>query len=127
MAQAMERQTNDGRRRPFDLIVSGFSRPRSRNTARMVRRAAVELISLLYILGVLAVIQGLVTLLDGRRAVQHLRTFRPRSSRRPEVVVLCPCRGVDPEFQKNIASIRDQDYPAFTTVFIVDSADDPAY
>jgi cellulose synthase/poly-beta-1,6-N-acetylglucosamine synthase-like glycosyltransferase len=34
---------------------------------------------------------------------------------------------VDHEFEKNIRSILDQDFPAFTVFFILESAEDPAY
>ena len=80
----------------------------------------------IYILAVLAILQGIASLRDGIRSAKHIRTYRPRSSTHPRVVVFCPCRGIDPEFRKNIASIRDQDYPAFEVFFIVDSDDDPA-
>jgi hypothetical protein len=81
----------------------------------------------LYIVGVLALLQGLVSLIDGLRSTRHIRQFRPRPNGTPRVVVFCPCRGVDPDFAANMKSIVDQDYPSFTTVFVTDSAADPSY
>src|SRR5436190_9103319 len=79
-----------------------------------------------YILAVIAILQGALTLFDGIRAARHMRTFRPRRISSERVVVFCPCKGTDPEFEKNIQSILNQDYPNYTAQFIVESADDPA-
>jgi len=81
---------------------------------------------LIYFVGVLALVQGVVSLIQGFRSVRHIRTYRPHSDARPRVVVFCPCRGVDSGFRENIRSILNQDYPDFRVVFIVDSATDPA-
>jgi len=82
--------------------------------------------AILYVICGLALIQGVVALIQGFQSVHHIRTYRPRSSWRPRVVVLCPCRGVDPGFRENVQSILSQDYPDFRVVFIVDSPADPA-
>jgi ceramide glucosyltransferase len=80
------------------------------------------------ILGILAILQGLFTLLDGIRSARHMRTFRPKPREIPErITVFCPCKGTDPEFEKNIRSILDQDYPNYDVIFIVESSDDRAY
>jgi ceramide glucosyltransferase len=80
----------------------------------------------LYFICVIALFQGVVSLLQGIRSVRHIRTYRPRSGWRPRVIVFCPCKGVDPGFLENVRSILDQDYPALRVVFIVDSESDPA-
>ncbi|HET9218493.1 MAG TPA: glycosyltransferase [Terriglobia bacterium] len=85
--------------------------------------------ALLYFICGVALIQGVVSLVQGVRSVRHIRTYRPNLSAtnwRPRVVVFCPCRGVDPGFRDNVLSILNQDYPAFRVVFIVDSESDPA-
>jgi hypothetical protein len=46
---------------------------------------------------------------------------------RERVIVFCPCKGTDDEFERNIQSILHQDYPNYSAQFIVESADDPAY
>jgi cellulose synthase/poly-beta-1,6-N-acetylglucosamine synthase-like glycosyltransferase len=78
------------------------------------------------IIRILALLQGVVSLLQGLKSMRHIRTFRPRATGRPRVVVFCPCRGVDEEFEQNVRSILDQDYPNVRVVFIVDSESDPA-
>jgi cellulose synthase/poly-beta-1,6-N-acetylglucosamine synthase-like glycosyltransferase len=80
------------------------------------------------ILAFVAILQGFLTLLDGVRSARHMRTFRPKPRESHErITVFCPCKGTDPEFEKNIRSILDQDYSNYETTFIVESADDPAY
>jgi ceramide glucosyltransferase len=82
----------------------------------------------MYILAVIAILQGIVTLLDGLRAARHMRTYRPEpTAPNDRVVVFCPCKGSDPEFEKNIQSILNQDYPNYSAQFIVESEDDPAH
>ena len=82
----------------------------------------------MYVLAVIAILQGILTLLDGIRAARHMRMYRPApATRHDRVVVFCPCKGTDPEFEKNVQSILDQDYPNYSVQFIVDSETDPAY
>jgi len=80
----------------------------------------------IYFICGIALLQGIVSLVQGIHSVRHIRTYRPRSDWRPRVVVFCPCRGVDEGFRENIDSILAQDYPHLRVVFIVDSAADPA-
>src|SRR5262245_38851955 len=82
--------------------------------------------ALFYFISTIAILQGILGLIDGVRSARHIRTFRPRSVWRPRVVVICPCNGTDPAFRANAAAIMDQDYPNTLTVFVVESADDPA-
>ena len=80
------------------------------------------------IIAVIAILQGLLSLIDGIRSARHMRTFRPKPRQSGErISVFCPCKGTDPEFEKNIRSILDQDYSNYEATFIVESGDDPAY
>jgi ceramide glucosyltransferase len=80
------------------------------------------------IIAVLAILQGILSLIDGIRSARHMRTFRPEPRETHErIAIFCPCKGTDPEFEKNIRSILDQDYANYEVTFIVESADDPAY
>ena len=58
----------------------------------------------MYFLAAIAILQGILTLLDGMRAARHMRTFRPRRFSRERVAVFCPCKGADSEFVKNTLS-----------------------
>src|SRR5262245_11694820 len=80
-----------------------------------------------YILAAIAILQGILTLLDGIRAARYMRTFRPRRSSRERVLIFCPCKGTDSEFEKNVQSILDQDYTNYEVRFIVESDKDPAH
>lgn len=81
---------------------------------------------ILYAVCGIAILQGIVALVQGFSAVRHIRTYRPKTDWRPRVVVFCPCKGVDDEFEKNVASILAQDYPHLRIVFVVESEADAA-
>src|SRR5262245_17124987 len=81
----------------------------------------------MYILFAIAILQAILTLIDGIRAARHMRTFRPRRDSHERVAIFCPCKGIDAEFEKNIQSILNQSCPNYEVRFIVDSTDDPAY
>jgi len=85
------------------------------------------MLTIYYVLSVLAILQGIVGLLDGIRSARHIRTFRPKSPWRPRVLVICPCKGIDFGFRENAESIRNQDYANLRVVFVVEAEDDPAY
>jgi ceramide glucosyltransferase len=108
-----------------------------------------------YVVSVLAIVQGVLTLIDGIRAAKYMRErvgiskgeregtpvlekegwpiqdaaegAAPRRYDYCRITVFCPCKGIDHGFDENIRSILDQDHPNFSVQFIVDSADDPAY
>ena len=44
-----------------------------------------------------------------------------------QVALIIPCKGLDPEFHKNIASSFDQDYENYNLWFVVQDKSDPAY
>ena len=79
------------------------------------------------VLSVLAILLGIFGLLDGIRSTRHIRTYRPKSSWRPRVLVICPCKGVEPELLANAESILNQDYPNLRVVFVVEAETDPAH
>jgi len=81
---------------------------------------------LLYALCVIALLQGVLSLLQGFSSFRHIRTYRPKTNWRPRVVLFCPCKGSDEGFEKNVGSILAQDYPHLRVVFIVDSESDAA-
>src|SRR6185436_14601550 len=84
------------------------------------------MIAVFYFISTIAILQGILGLIDGMRSSRHIRTFRPKSDWRPRVVIICPCKGSDPEFGANVRSIMDQDYPLVSAEFVVESDDDPA-
>lgn len=82
---------------------------------------------MLLALTILGLLHGIVTLLSCRRSARYIRTFRPRRDSHESVLVLCPCKGLDPEFAENVRSILNQDHPNVSVRFIVESELDPAY
>ena len=45
----------------------------------------------------------------------------------PFTSLIIPCKGIDYEFDKNIASFYTQDYENYSLIFVVESTEDPAY
>ncbi len=44
----------------------------------------------------------------------------------PTIVLIIPCKGIDLYMERNLASIKNQNYNKLTTIAVVDSEDDPA-
>jgi len=66
--------------------------------------------TLLYALAAIAIIQGIISLLDGIRASRYMRTYRPTRTTNERVLVFCPCKCIDAEFEQIICSILYQGY-----------------
>jgi cellulose synthase/poly-beta-1,6-N-acetylglucosamine synthase-like glycosyltransferase len=82
----------------------------------------------MYILATICILQGILTLFDAIRTARHMRSYRQgRASGDRRVIVFCPCKGIDREFEQNVRSILDQDYRNYDVQFVVESADDPAH
>lgn len=83
---------------------------------------------LLYTLSVLAIIQGIVSLIEGLRNLRYYKKNRRPVTPSPghRVIVFCPCKDDDGELEANVHSLLDQDYPDYRVVFIVESEDDRA-
>jgi ceramide glucosyltransferase len=81
------------------------------------------------ILGILLLVQGLSSLLDGFRFRRFVRRSRrePPGSYRPFAAVIIPCKGVEPGFEANLAQFLTQDYPRYQVIFVVASDKDPAH
>jgi ceramide glucosyltransferase len=83
---------------------------------------------LTYVLAAVAILQGIFTLIDGLRTARFMRSYRPgRAALDRRVVVFCPCKGTDDEFEQNVWSILNQDYPRYEVQFVVESETDDAY
>lgn len=52
---------------------------------------------------------------------------RKRTWYRPKTVLIVPCKGIDSNFKKNIASFFEQDYESYVLCFVVAEVSDPAY
>ena len=97
--------------------------------------------TILYVLATITALLGIVSLLQGMQSARYMKQYSlphrggvsaPKaqtgwsSQPNPSVTVFCPCKGIDPEFDKNIRSVLDQDYPSYRVHFIVESPEDPA-
>lgn len=81
-----------------------------------------------YILALLLIIQGAVSLIDGLRHRAFIRRSlaAPLEAFTPAVTIIAPCKGIDSGFGETLAALFDQDYPDYEIIFAVASADDPA-
>jgi cellulose synthase/poly-beta-1,6-N-acetylglucosamine synthase-like glycosyltransferase len=52
---------------------------------------------------------------------------KKRSRHHLRVALIVPCKGLDPDFQENIASLFNQDYENYLLCFVVEDESDPAY
>jgi ceramide glucosyltransferase len=77
---------------------------------------------------VVILVQFLSVLLVFRNSLYSLSKYRKvRSRYRPKTVLIVPCKGIDINFEKNIASLFEQDFNNYLLWFVVESEDDPAY
>ncbi len=52
---------------------------------------------------------------------------RPMRPYHPKTMLICPCKGIDEDFHKNIESLYRLDYAHYALWFVVEDALDPAY
>lgn len=78
---------------------------------------------------ILLVIQSAAALRDGYRFLRYVRQShnKPPGDYTPRAAVVIPCKGVDPDFQRNIARFMAQDYPDYQLIFVVAEPKDPAF
>jgi ceramide glucosyltransferase len=81
------------------------------------------------ILAVLLALQSILSLRGGYRFLCLVRRSlrAPLRNYRPPVAVIIPCKGLDQEFELNLARFLRQDYPDYQLVFVVASESDPAH
>ena len=82
-----------------------------------------------FIFTAIIIVIQLLTLIEAfRHAIYTRRKYQPKPSRyHPAVAIICPCKGLDTTFDRNINSLFDQDYPQYEIFFVVQSTDDPAW
>lgn len=82
-----------------------------------------------YIFAAIILLIQFPILLEGYRHLHFTRRkYRPKpSSYHPKAALICPCKGIDTTFDRNIQSLFQQEYPDYEIFFVVESADDPAH
>ncbi len=86
-------------------------------------------IKIFLLLGALLALQSVVALVDGIRFLRFVRRSWSQSpgNYAPPVAIIIPCKGLEPDFDLNLTSFLDQDYPRAQVIFVVASEKDPAY
>ena len=85
--------------------------------------------SFFYFLAAVQIVIGLYLLWDG---VQWLGYTRRRlrggpGFHAPRAAVLCPCKGLEPGLERNLASLTEFDYKNYEVFYVLASASDPAH
>jgi cellulose synthase/poly-beta-1,6-N-acetylglucosamine synthase-like glycosyltransferase len=79
--------------------------------------------------GILAVLASLYSLYLGveytRKVNQALA--RPKNGYRPRACLVIPCKGNEPNLEKNLIAALKQNYDNYQTIIITDNSQDPAY
>jgi ceramide glucosyltransferase len=83
---------------------------------------------LFYVLAVIVVVLGVVSLRNGFRFARYVRneTAHPLPAFTPFASVIAPCRGLDEGLRENIAALFAQHYPRYEIIFVTDNPNDPA-
>jgi ceramide glucosyltransferase len=86
-------------------------------------------ITIFWVLAICLLAQSVAVLFGTSNFLRYVRRSRSRllNNFTPPVALLIPCKGLEPEFEANVASYLGQDYPHYQVIFTVASADDPAY
>jgi cellulose synthase/poly-beta-1,6-N-acetylglucosamine synthase-like glycosyltransferase len=85
-----------------------------------------------FVAGIVFVL-GLSQILLALRCHLYLRSYETKSARRlresfdPAVALICPCRGLDPNFEQNVRSMLALNYQAYRTFFVVSDPNDRAH
>jgi len=82
-----------------------------------------------FYIALVAILSQLVFLVQMCRNYRYALTRykRKRLPYRPKVALIVPCKGLDRDFTKNIASFFNQDYEPYLLWFVVADESDPAY
>lgn len=82
-----------------------------------------------YIFSALILLVQFPILLEGYRHFHYTRKkYRPKPvSYQPKAALICPCKGIDTTFDRNIQSLFQQEYPDYEIFFVVESVEDSAY
>jgi len=82
-----------------------------------------------YYIAILVIISQLLVLFQAFRNHRYaLSKFKKQRSRQAErVILIVPCKGLDSDFERNIASLFNQDYRNYLLWFVVGEESDPAY
>jgi len=79
------------------------------------------------LLGVLATLAALYSLFLGRKYDRQVRETigRQKNGFHPHVCLVMPCKGDEPNLEKNIVALLKLDYPNYHVVIVADAENDP--
>jgi len=82
-----------------------------------------------YYIAILVIISQFLVLLQAFRNYRYVlsKYKKQRLGQAECVLLIVPCKGIDSDFEKNIASLFSQDYDNYLLWFVVGEESDPAY
>jgi len=82
-----------------------------------------------YYIAILIIVSQLLILFQAFRNYRYVLTKykKQRHLQKERVALIVPCKGLDSDFEKNIASFFNQDYGNYVLWFVVGEESDPAY
>lgn len=84
---------------------------------------------LLLFFGIVAVLASIYSYYLGIKFDDHVSISlnKRRRAFTPRTCVVMACKGDEPELEKHVEAILNQDYPNYRTIIVTDSVKDPAY
>jgi cellulose synthase/poly-beta-1,6-N-acetylglucosamine synthase-like glycosyltransferase len=82
-----------------------------------------------YFFAALLIIQAVISLQGGVRYLSYFRreaAVKDKPGFAPYASVIAPCCGLDQGLRENLATLFQQEYPAYEIIFVVDHPNDPA-
>jgi ceramide glucosyltransferase len=82
-----------------------------------------------YYIAILVIISQFLALIQAFRNYRYVlsKYKKQRLGQAERVLLIVPCKGIDSDFEKNIASLFSQDYDNYLLWFVVGEESDPAY
>src|SRR6266436_429374 len=95
----------------------------------MVLLGSIYVEALFYYLAVLQIAVGVYLVWQGLRWVEYVRRRMQGDPgfNAPRAALLCPCKGMEPGLERNLAALTEFDYRNYEIFFILASASDSAY
>ncbi len=81
-------------------------------------------------IGLLSLLFSIIPLFLSLRFNRYIKEHAaksPKGSYTSKAALLVPCKGLDPDFRKNISALFKQDYTQYEIIFVTATKDDPAY
>jgi len=113
-----------GRKYPGSFELAAHFVEKKRHTAKEISS-----MTLYYYAAIIVIVSQLLFLFQSFRNYRYFlqKHGKERRWQDQRVAIIVPCKGLDPDFDKNIASLFNQNYEKYVLWFVVAEDSDPAY